>query len=174
MDYLRLPIGNNAPESFNVVVEIPKGSANKYEYDKELNVFRLDRALYSPTYYPGDYGFIPSTISEDGDPLDALVLVDEPSFTGCLIHVRPVGILEMIDQGLKDEKVLAVPVYNPRFSEVIDFSGIFAHVLREIEHFFLIYKELEGKKVESQGWRSTSAAREIIRQAHERFKQGIV
>src|SRR3954465_14450861 len=117
-DYTRLPIGEKAPHRINAVIEIPKDSVNKYEYDKKLHVFRLDRSLFSPVHYPGDYGFVPSTLSSDGDPLDVLVLVDEPSFTGCLIEVRPIGLLEMVDQGAKDEKVLAVPRHNPRYQEV--------------------------------------------------------
>src|SRR2546423_11926864 len=107
LDYLTLPLGDKAPEVVNVVVEIPLEGINKYEYDKKLHVFRLDRNLHSPVHYPGDYGFLPSTLSLDGDPLDVLVLVDAPSFTGCLMEVRPIGILSMLDQGKPDEKVLA-------------------------------------------------------------------
>ena len=92
-DYLRLPLGDNAPKEVNAVVEIARGEVNKYEYDKALNVFRLDRNLHSPVHYPGDYGFVPSTLSEDGDPLDVLILVDSPSFSGCVIQVRPIGVL---------------------------------------------------------------------------------
>ena len=104
-NYMELPVGPKSPEVINVVIEIPAEGVNKYEYDKDLHVFRLDRNLYSPVHYPGDYGFIPSTLGDDGDPLDVLVLVDSPSFTGCLMEVRPIGLLEMIDQGLGDEKV---------------------------------------------------------------------
>src|ERR687884_464253 len=106
MRYIEIPIGEGAPDVFNVVVEIPKGSANKYEYDTRLNIFRLDRPLYSPMHYPGDYGFVPSTLSGDGDPLDVLVLVESPSFTGCLLEARTVGMLVMHDQGLEDLKLL--------------------------------------------------------------------
>src|SRR3954465_8298488 len=104
INYLELPIGDRSPEVIDAVIEIPFEGVNKYEYDKKLHVFRLDRSLFSPVHYPGDYGFIPSTLSSDGDPLDVLVLVDTPSFPGCLIEVRPVGLLEMLDQGVKDEK----------------------------------------------------------------------
>src|ERR671935_3104835 len=117
-NYLTLPVGDSAPAEVNAVVEIPRGERNKYEYDKKLHVFRLDRNLYSPVHYPGDYGFIPSTLSEDGDPLDVLVLVDAPSFPGCLIEVRPIGLLEMLDQGVRDEKILAVAQNDPRYREV--------------------------------------------------------
>src|ERR1700740_907332 len=106
--YLELPVGEKAPETFNVVIEIPAEGINKYEYDKKLHVFRLDRNLYSPVHYPGDYGFLPETLSHDGDPLDVLVLVDAPSFPGCVMEVRPIGVLDMLDQGIHDEKLLAV------------------------------------------------------------------
>ena len=102
-NYLELPVGSKSPEVINVVIEIPGDGVNKYEYDKDLHVFRLDRNLYSPVHYPGDYGFIPSTLGDDGDPLDVLVLVDSPSFVGCVMEVRPIGLLEMMDQGLGDE-----------------------------------------------------------------------
>src|SRR6266702_556801 len=104
-NYLALPAGDGAPDEVNAVIEIPRGQTNKYEYDKQLHVFRLDRNLYSPVHYPGDYGFISSTLSDDGDPLDVLVLVEAASFPGCLMTVRPVGILEMVDQGKSDEKI---------------------------------------------------------------------
>src|SRR3954469_14213471 len=105
-NYLTLPTGAGAPAEVNAVIEIPRGQTNKYEYDKELNVFRLDRNLYSPVHYPGDYGFIPSTLADDDDPLDVVVLVDAPSFTGCVMTVRPIGMLTMIDQQKQDEKIL--------------------------------------------------------------------
>src|SRR5664279_3394816 len=110
--------GADCPESVRMIVEIPKNSANKYEYDGELGVFRLDRALYSPMHYPGDYGFIPGTLAEDGDPMDVLSLVEEPSFPGCLIEVRPVGLLNMVDQDMRDQKIIAVPKRDPRYEEV--------------------------------------------------------
>jgi len=145
-----------------MIVEIPKNSGNKYEYDSELQVFRLDRALYSPMHYPGDYGFIPGTLGGDRDPLDVLALVEEPSFPGCMIEVRPLGILNMVDNQKADQKILAVPNRNPRYDEVHTMDQIFPHVRREIEHFFTIYKELEGKKTEMRGWGSPREAREVI------------
>src|SRR4051812_36734358 len=114
-DFLRLPIGERVPEVVTAVVEIPLEGIKKYEYDKKLHVFRLDRNLYSPVHYPGDYGFIPQTLSRDGDPLDVLVLVDAGSFPGCVQEVRPIGVLEMVDQGVHDEKILAVGKNNPRY-----------------------------------------------------------
>ena len=109
-NYLDLPLGLRAPEEINVVVEIPEKSRNKYEYDKELDIFRLDRVLHSAIHYPGDYGFAPQTLALDDDPLDVLVLTIEPTFPGCLVAARPIGLLEMFDQGKEDDKVLAVPV----------------------------------------------------------------
>lgn len=169
-DYLRLPTGESAPEIVNAVIEIPLGHSNKYEYDKELHVFRLDRNLYSPVHYPGDYGFIPSTLSEDGDALDVLVLVDAATFPGCLVAVRPIGMLDMLDQGTLDHKVLSVAVNNPRFHEIENYSDVFPHMLREIEHFFSIYKDLEGKRTQMKGWRSADEARATIRRTMENFQ----
>jgi inorganic pyrophosphatase len=161
--------GVDCPEIVRMIVEIPKNSSNKYEYDGELGVFRLDRALYSPMHYPGDYGFIPGTLAEDGDPLDVLVLVDEPSFPGCLIAVRPVGMLEMVDQDEPDQKVLAVPNRNPRFDQIHTIDQVFPHNLREIEHFFKIYKELEEKRTEMRGWRGPRETRDLIRLFRDRY-----
>ncbi len=161
-NYLSLPIGEGAPDEVNAVIEIPRGQTNKYEYDKQLQVFRLDRNLYSPVHYPGDYGFIPSTLSEDGDPLDVLVLVDAPSFPGCVMTVRPIGILKMMDQGKADEKVLAVGINNPIYQNVRDYGEVYPHVLRGIEHFFTIYKELEAKTTTIVGWEDAPLARDVI------------
>jgi inorganic pyrophosphatase len=168
-NYLELPVGSNSPEVITAVIEIPYEGSNKYEYDKELHVFRLDRNLYSPVHYPGDYGFIPSTLADDGDPLDVLVLVDAPSFPGCVMDVRPIGMLEMLDKGLPDEKVLCVGKNNPRYKDVWNFSEIYPHMLREITHFFSIYKDLEGKRVEVKGWRDASFARTKVIEAQQSF-----
>jgi len=171
IDYGALPLGDKAPEVVNVVVEIPLQSINKYEYDKKLHVFRLDRNLYSPVHFPGDYGFLPSTLSHDGDPLDVLVLVDSPSFTGCVMEVRPIGVLDMLDQGVHDEKLLAVGKSNPRYKDVWNYSEIYPHILREITHFFSIYKDLEGKRVETKGWQDASAARALIAESQKAFME---
>jgi inorganic pyrophosphatase len=168
-NYLALPVGDGAPDEVNAVIEIPRGQTNKYEYDKQLNVFRLDRNLYSPVHYPGDYGFIPSTLSDDGDPLDVLVLVDAPSFTGCLMTVRPIGFLEMEDQGKKDEKVLAVGIGNPIYKGVRDYEELYPHLVKGIEHFFSIYKELEAKSTRIVGWRGAGLARRIVRECQARY-----
>jgi inorganic pyrophosphatase len=169
-NYLELPAGPKAPELVNAVIEIPLEGISKYEYDKELHVFRLDRNLFSPVHYPGDYGFIPSTLGHDGDPLDVLVLVDTPSFPGCVQTVRPIGVLEMIDQGKSDEKILAVGDGNPRYDNITSFSEIYPHILKEITHFFSIYKDLEGKRVEVKGWKGAEAARGIIVEAQQAFE----
>ena len=168
-NYLELPTGSQSPEVITVVIEIPLEGINKYEYDKKLHVFRLDRNLYSPVHYPGDYGFVPSTLASDGDPLDALVLVDAASFCGCVMEARPIGVLEMTDQGLPDEKVLCVGKNNPRYSDVWNYSEIYPHMLKEITHFFAIYKDLEGKRVEVKGWRDASFARSKVLEAQQRF-----
>jgi len=168
-NYLELPVGPKSPDIINAVIEIPLEGINKYEYDKDLHVFRLDRNLYSPVHYPGDYGFIPSTLGDDGDPLDVLVLVDAGSFPGCVMEVRPIGVLEMTDQGLGDEKVLCVGEGNPRYNDVHEYSQIYPHMLREITHFFSIYKDLEGKRVDVRGWRDATFAKETVRKAQQRF-----
>lgn len=170
-NYLELPVGKNAPELVNAVIEIPLEGINKYEYDKKLHVFRLDRNLFSPVHYPGDYGFIPSTLAEDGDPLDVLVLVDTPSFTGCVLEVRPIGVLDMIDQGQPDEKIIAVGHGNPRYEDVSEYAQVYPHILKEIKHFFSIYKDLEGKRVEVRGWKDADAARAIISKSQKAFEE---
>jgi len=168
-DYLALPTGDKAPDEVNAVIEIPRGQTNKYEYDKKLHVFRLDRNLYSPVHYPGDYGFIPSTLSDDGDPLDVLVLVDAPSFPGCVMTVRPIGMLEMEDQKQKDEKILAVGTNNPVFEGVRDYNEIYPHLLLEIEHFFSVYKELEAKTTRITGWQDADGARKMVAECRQRY-----
>jgi inorganic pyrophosphatase len=161
--------GPEIPELVRMIVEIPKNSGHKYEYDGKLGVFRLDRVLYSPMHYPGDYGFIPGTVAEDGDPMDVLALVEDPSFTGCLIEVRPVGVLNMVDQEIKDQKIIAVPKRDPRYEQVHTMDQIYAHVRREIEHFFTIYKELEGRVTEMQGWGGPHEARKTILDSRNRY-----
>jgi inorganic pyrophosphatase len=154
--------GPDCPEVVRAIIEIPKNSVNKYEYDGKLGVFRLDRALYSPMHYPGDYGFIPGTLSLDDDPLDVLVLVDEPSFTGCLMDVRPVGILHMLDDQKKDQKVLAVPNRNPRFDSIHTIDQVFPHSIKEIEYFFSIYKELQNVHTQMKGWGPREVRKMIV------------
>ena len=172
VNYLELPVGDRAPEVFRAVVEIPKDGTQKFEYDKQLHVFKLDRNLHSPVHYPGDYGFIPSTLSDDGDPLDVLVLVSSPTFVGCVQEVRPIGLLEMLDQGVLDEKVLAVGNANPRYTNLWNYTDVFPHLLKEITHFFSIYKDLEGKRVEVKGWHDASYARNRVMRSIQLFSEG--
>ena len=130
-------------DAFVAVVEIPRGSRNKYEMDKESGAIFLDRMLFTATRYPADYGFIPETLAEDGDPLDVLVLVGEPTFPGCRIRVRPIGVFLMEDSGLPDHKVVAVPAGDTRWANVVDVEDLDPHLRRELEHFFAVYKELD-------------------------------
>lgn len=168
-NYLHVPIGNDQPNEVNVIVEIPEQSRSKFEYDTTLDIFRLDRALHSAIHYPGDYGFIPETLAVDGDPLDVLVLVIEPTFTGCLVVARPIALVEMLDNGIEDDKILAVPVGEPAFEAVHSGEDMFPHMLRKVRHFFATYKQLEGKNTEIGEWRDAAYARTIIAEAHDRF-----
>ena len=136
--------------SFDALVEIPKGSRNKYEYDFELKKIRFDRMLFSSMMYPGDYGFIPETLALDGDPLDVLVLGHEPTFPMCVVEIKPIGVFHMADEKGPDEKIVCVPVSDPIWSKKNDISDINPHRLDEITHFFQVYKDLEKKKVETQ------------------------
>ncbi|WP_185877376.1 inorganic diphosphatase [Blattabacterium cuenoti] len=144
--------------TFDVLIEIPRGSRNKYEFDKKNKLIRLDRVLYSPINYPIDYGFIPNTISEDGDPMDVLVFLTEPSFPGCLIQVKPIGIFLMTDDKGRDEKIICVPIYDPNYNEIQDISEIPVHTKKEIEYFFSVYKKLENKIVKIEGWKGKNEA----------------
>jgi inorganic pyrophosphatase len=168
---LNLPLGDRAPDEINVIVEIPSGSRNKYEYDKALDIFRLDRALHSPIFYPGDYGFAPRTLALDDDPLDVLILVSEPTFSGCLVVARPIGLLRMIDDDKEDDKVLAVPVGEPDYADVHNYTQIFSHQLRKIQHFFETYKTLEGKHTSTAGWDDAATARRVIAESAQRFDE---
>ncbi len=165
-----IPPGPDVPRVLNVLIEIPKGSQNKYEYDHELHIVKLDRVLFSPLYYPGDYGFIPQTLAPDGDPLDALVLVTFPTYPGTLIEVRPLGMLKMVDGGKSDNKLLCVPVNDIRFAETLTIEDVQGPILNEIEHFFTVYKHLEGKVVEVSGWDGIEAAHAVIEKAVKAYQ----
>ena len=154
-----------------VMVEIPKGSRNKYEYDKEKGVFRLDRMLFSAVHYPSDYGFIIDTLGSDGDALDALVLIWEPTFPGCLIEARPVGLFRMWDEKGADEKILCVPLHDPMWNSIESLDQVPQHLKKEITHFFDVYKELEEKKTGVEGWEDRQAALRIIAEARERYRK---
>jgi inorganic pyrophosphatase len=169
MDVWRDVDSGRVPDQINVIVEIPKGSQNKYEYDKKNRIMKLDRVLFSPMHYPGDYGIIPKTLARDNDPLDALVLISYPTFPGILIEARPVGMLKMIDSGKEDDKILCVPVNDVRFSNIKDIKDIEKPILNEISHFFEAYKKLEGKKVKIAGWYNAKEAKKIILEAIKTF-----
>ncbi len=166
-----IPAGPKVPDVINVIVEVPKGSQNKYEYDKKTNMIRLDRVLFSPIFYVGDYGMIPQTLSGDGDPLDVLVLVTNPTYPGILIEARPIGLLKMKDGKRIDNKILCVANNDPRYSRYRDIKDVEEHTLKEIYHFFQVYKDLEGKKVQVIGWESASKAKKIIRSAINSYKE---
>ncbi len=165
-----IPLDPKAPDLVDAVVEIPKLSRNKYEYDGEYGVFRLDRVLHSPLHYPVDYGFIPLTLEKDGDPVDVMVFGDEPSNQGSVLKVRPVGLLRMLDEGRPDDKVLAVPLGNPRFGEMRDVKDLPSHLLKELEHFFSVYKELEGKETKVLEWKGAKAAHQAVRTAMKLYE----
>ena len=153
-----------------VMIEIPKGSRNKYEYDEALGRIRFDRLLYSPVHYPSDYGFILESLGGDGDPLDALVLLWEPTFPGCIIEAAHVGVFRMADEKGPDEKILCVPLSDPVWSQTRELTDVPEHLLREIQHFFTIYKDLEGKKTTVEGWDTREAAEEVIRESRMRHQ----
>ncbi|MBE9054822.1 inorganic diphosphatase [Sphaerospermopsis sp. LEGE 08334] len=150
------------PGVINVLIEIAGGSKNKYEFDKDLNAFALDRVLYSSVKYPYDYGFIPNTLADDGDPLDGMVIMDEPTFPGCIIPARPIGFLEMIDGGDRDEKILCVPAKDPRYANVNSLKDIHPHRLEEIAEFFRSYKNLEKKVTEILGWQDVDRVAPLV------------
>lgn len=154
----------------DALIEIPKGSRNKYEYDPETRLIRYDRMIFSSMHYPSDYGFIPETLAEDGDPLDVLVLVSEPTFPGCLIKVRPVGVFNMTDEKGKDAKILCVPVSDPIWNKIYRLDQVNEHLMKEIEHFFLVYKDLEQKKVSVEGWENEERAVEIYHECVALYK----
>lgn len=156
-------------QSFDVLIEIPRGSRNKYEYDFEKKRIRFDRVLYSAMFYPADYGFIPETLALDGDPLDVLVLFTEPSVPGCLVEVKPIAVFKMADDKGPDEKIICVPVADPIMNKLNDLSDINSHSVKEIEHFFAVYKDLENKSVDVQGWADARVAKEMIEECTNRF-----
>ncbi len=150
-------------------VEIPKGSRNKYEWDEELGAIKLDRFLFSSVVYPTDYGFIPQTCGADGDPLDAMVCVSEPTFPGCLIEVRAIAVFRMSDDKGEDDKVLCVPEEDPNWSHLEELDDLPSQLRTEIEHFFSIYKQPEGKEVVVDGWYGREEALRIVEEARERL-----
>jgi len=164
-------IETGAPTLLNVIIEIPKESRVKYELDKDTGLIKVDRVLYSPMHYPANYGFVPRTLWDDGDPLDVLVLGQEELVPGCLIKVRPIGVLFTNDSGESDAKVLAVPEKDPRFTNTKDITDLEPHLLEEIAHFFKTYKELQKKVVTIEGWEGAGKAAEVAEQAVRSYKE---
>ena len=164
-----IPTGPNPPGEVTAVIEIPTNERNKYELHKQTGLLWLDRVLYSAVHYPGDYGFLPRTLGDDGDPLDVLVLMTIPVFTGCLVDVRPIGLFHLVDRGAADEKVLGVPLGDPYSDGLDDLGDIPQHYLKEIEHFFQVYKDLEGTRTVTRGFEGADAARQAIVEAMEAY-----
>jgi inorganic pyrophosphatase len=161
IDLSRIP-AQPKPGVLNILIEIPGGSKNKYEFDKDLGAMALDRVLYASVQYPYDYGFVPNTLAGDGDPLDGMVVMDQPTFPGCIIPARAIGMLEMIDSGEPDEKLLCVPVKDPRYSHVHKLEDLAQHRLDEIAEFFATYKRLEKKETIIQGWKNIDAVTKLV------------
>lgn len=172
--FMQVPPGPDdaeLPRVVNVIVEIPKGRRSKFEIDKTTGLIKLDRYLYSSAMYPGEYGIIPRTLAEDGDPLDALVMVNEPTFPGCLIEARPIGLFKMTDSHDNDYKILCVPHTDPMFEDFESLWRVPKHYLREVENFFATYKALEkDNHVETQGWADAEFAHREIVECIERFE----
>lgn len=163
--------GKEAPGKVNTIIEIPKGSDVKYEIDKETGLVKLDRFLFSAVYYPGDYGFVPQTLWDDGDPLDVIILTGRPVYPGTLAEVRPVGILHMIDDGDEDDKIVAVYTEDPRYNEVQDISDVPKHIIMELKNFFETYKMLQGKKTEVPKMDGREAALEAVKKGLRLYKE---
>jgi len=168
-----LPPGPDCPRVIYVVVEIPKGSRNKYEYDEQGGFVKLDRVLFSSLHYPGDYGFIPQTLHADGDPLDVLVITNEPTFAGCVIEARPLGVFHLVDKGQRDDKILAVPHTDPLFSEYGALEDVPPHFMSEVAHFFGVYKDLESAEVVGEGWEGPEQAWSEVERAVKRYREHV-
>lgn len=166
-----LELGEKSPEKFNVIIEIPKGSKNKYEIDKKTGLIKLDRAMKSSQDYPFDYGFAPQTLWEDGDALDVIVLSTYPLSTGILVEVRPVAVMHMIDGGEGDDKIIAVPVSDPRWEETNDLEDINKHTIKEFKHFLETYKTIENKVVEITGVEGKEAAISAVKKSVELYNE---
>jgi inorganic pyrophosphatase len=159
-----------AEDVLHCLIEIPKGSRNKYQWDEALGGIKLERFLFSSVVYPTDYGFVPDTRSPKGEPLDAMVAVHEPTFPGCVIGVRLVGVLRTEDDEGQDDKLLCVPCDDPGWEQIADLDDVPERMRVEIEHFFAIYKEPEGREVTVHGWEDAAVARELLREARDRFR----
>lgn len=169
----RIPTGPNPPKMVYCLVEIPKGSSNKYEYDEKIGVFKLDRVLYSAVFFPTEYGIIPQTWSkEDNDPLDIMVLSSFPTFPGCVLICRPIGVLQLVDSDEQDNKILAVPANDPRFEKINTLSNLPPHYKKEIANFWENYAELQpDKKIKIKGWSNKQVALRMINKAIGDYKK---
>ena len=165
-----ISLGDKVPEEFNVIIEIPKGSKNKYEIDKETGLIKLDRAMKTSQDYPFDYGFAPQTLWEDNDPLDVVVLTTYPLDPSILVTVRPVAVIEMIDAGESDYKIIAVPTEDPRWDDTKDLDDVNKHTIKEIKHFFETYKQILNKEVEINGIKGNKEAKEAVKKSVELYK----
>jgi len=173
VDFNSIPTGKKPPEDLYVLIEVPKGCPIKYEFDKDLGMLVVDRYLHSPLFYPGDYGTIAQTLCGDGDPLDALVIVSSPGNMGTLVRVRPIGVLEMEDEKGKDDKLICVPIKDPRWDHVKDIKDLPDHFVKEIAHFFETYKALEPKKwVKIKETKGAKEAKKVVLESIEMYKKG--
>lgn len=164
--------GPGAPGEIFAVIEVPKGSINKYEYDHEVKEIVLNRVLHTSFAYPGDYGFIPRTLGEDGDPLDCLLLMEEGTFPGCIVLARPVAVLKLGDENGDDAKIICVPVKDPRYEDVKDLADLPEYMKNHICHFFSEYKRFEkGKFVKIEGWGDAEEAKRVIGKAMRKFEE---
>lgn len=168
-----IPIGKKFPEVVNTIIEIQKDTRNKYEFDEELNIIKLDRVLHSPMFYPMDYGFIPETRADDGDHLDMMVMTNSPVFAGCMLEVRPIGVLFMSDESGQDEKILGVPLRNPNYNHIQTIDDISPHFLKEIVHFFETYKQLENKEVNVDRWGTKEEAYAMIKKYFDVYQKEV-
>lgn len=168
-----IPAGDDVPAKVNVIIEIPRGSKNKYEIDKETGLIKLDRAMKTSQDYPFDYGFVPQTLWDDGDALDVVLLTTYPLAPAILVEARVVGIMHMIDGGEGDDKVIAVPSEDPRWDEVTDLAHVNKYTLKEIRHFFETYKTIEGKKVEISGFDGVDVAREAVTKGMRLYQESL-
>lgn len=162
-------IAPGTADAMNVIVEIPKFSKNKYEIDKETGLIALDRVMHTAQDYPFDYGFVPQTLFDDGDALDVVLLTTYPLMPGILVKARPVAIMEMTDGGDRDDKIVAVPVDDPRFSEVQDLTDLNKHFIKEMQHFFETYKKIQNKEVSVGGWKGKASAQEAFARSVEMY-----
>ena len=169
-----VPIGEDAPETFQAVIEIPRGGKIKYELDKETGLIRVDRVLYSSVIYPANYGFIPQTLGDDNDPLDVLVIMQEPVAPLSILHARPIGLMEMFDEGQSDEKIICIHLDDPAFNGFYHIWELPEHTLREVKRFFEDYKKLEEKVVKVDNFLGPDKARAVIAQSMKNYQETFV